>query len=370
MVGLIVILPALIFLTLQLGLEAPQTSVPEEDPLAISEEMKEFLEERIPTRAPRGKHLLMDLVSLVFAEGDLGFAYVSQTKTASETFRDRSGNCLSFTNMFISMARHLGFDAKLREVEIAPTWSKRGRLITFNRHVNVAVSLGGTPYVVDLFPRVDRIEIGGRIVSDDRGVAHFYNNKGADNLENGNFELARAFFEKALDVDPEATFVWANLGVAQGLLGEMEDAEESYLRAITLDQRNMIAMTNLAKLYRRLGENERASQYEEKVEGFQKINPYYHYSLGQEAYESRQFEEAVQHYEAALKRKSKEHHFHFALAKVHTQLGNTDEAIKHLKKAHEYAPSGAGRNRYGEKLEILTARQSGRHGAEAVSAVH
>jgi Flp pilus assembly protein TadD len=333
--------------------------------------MKGFLDERMPTRVPRGKHLLQTLVSLVFAEGDLGFSYVSQTKTASETFRDRSGNCLSFTNMFISMARYLGFNARLREVEIAPTWSKRGRLITFNRHVNVAVPIGGVPYVVDLFPRVDRIEIGGRIVSDDRGVAHFYNNKGADNLALGNFSLALAYFEKALEIDPKAAFVWANLGVAQGLQGEVEAAERSYLTAIDLEQKNMIAIANLAKLYERLGREELAAKYSERVEDFQETNPYYHYSLGQEAYESKQFEEAIRHYEKALKRKSKEHHFHFALAKAYTHLGKTEEAIEHLKKAHEYAPSGAGRNRYGEKLEILmaTGRSSG-HETEAVSAIH
>ena len=366
-----VILPAVFFLTLSLSLEAPQTGVPEEDPLAISEEMKDFLSERIPARAPRGKHLLLDLVSLVFSEGDLGFAYVSQTKTAAETFRDRSGNCLSFTNMFIAMARHLGFDARLREVEIAPTWSKRGRLITFNRHVNVAISLGGSPYVVDLFPRVDRIEIGGRIVSDERGLAHFYNNKGADNLAAGNLELALAYFEKALEVDPKATFVWANFGVAQGLVGKPEEAEKAYLQALDLDQKNMIAMGNLAKLYKRTGKQAQAARYDDKVDNFQKKNPYYHYSLGEEAYEARQFEEAVRHYETALKRKSKEHNFHFALAKTHTQLGNTEEAIDHLRKAHEYAPSGPGRSRYGEKLEILTAaRRTGQDGTEAVSAVH
>jgi len=362
---------AAFLLALQLCSEMQFQSLPDEDPLALNEEMRHFLDEKITIRSGDSLHLLNTLVSLVFDQEAVNFSYVSETKTSIETFTEGCGNCLSFTNMFVSMARYLGLDVRFREVEIAPTWSKRGRLITFNRHVNVAVLIHGSYYVVDLFPRVDRIEIGGRIVSDERGLAHYFNNKGADFLSEGNSRLARAYFCKALKIDPEAAFVWANLGVAQGLLGNWKEAEKAYLKAIDLKEDHMIAMSNLAKLYERLGQKEAAAYYGSRVEGFQKKNPYYHFSMGEEAYASRRFEDAVEHYEEALKRNSKEHHFHFALAKTYTLLGNLSEAIKHLKKAHEYAPQGPGKDRYSQKLQILASRPGdGKIRSEALSTVH
>lgn len=347
---------ALFYLALQLCPVSDIPSAPDEDPLGVSQEMVQFLEENIANRSINQMNLLDNLVSLVFDEGAVNFTYVTETKSASETFSEGRGNCLSFTNMFVAMARHLGLEVRFREVEIAPTWSKRGRLVTFNQHINVAIIIGGSHYVVDLFPRVDRIEIGGRIVPDERGIAHYYNNKGADFLADGKSHEARAYFCKALEIDPQAPFVWANLGVVQGLLGNWEEAERCYLQAIELQEDQMIAMGNLVKLYRRQGKNEKAEAYDEKVEGFQKKNPYYHFSLGEEAFESRRIEEAVGHYKEALKRNSKEHRFHFALAKAYTVLGNISTAIEHLQKAHEYAPSGPGKDRYSQKLEILLSR--------------
>ena len=132
----------------------------------------------------------------------------------------------------------------------------------------------------------------------------------------------------------------------------------------------MIAMGNLAKLFDRRGQGEAAAHYWDQVEGFQKKNPYYHYSLGEEAYESKRFEDAVKHYQEALKRNSKEHHFHFALAKTYTLMGKVSEAVKHLEKAHELAPYGSGKNRYSQKLEILASRpKQGRIRSDTLSTV-
>jgi tetratricopeptide (TPR) repeat protein len=361
---------ACLILALQLCPAVDSIDLPDEDPLAVNQEMKSFLDEKITVRSTSSMNLLNSLVSLVFDGNAVNFSYVSETKTAIETFSEGHGNCLSFTGMFVAMARELGLDVRFREVEIAPTWSKRGRLVTYNQHINVAVILSGASYVVDLFPRVDRIEIGGRIVSDERGIAHYYNNRGADFLAEGDSRRALAYFCKALQIDPEAAFVWANLGVSQGLLGDWTEAERSYLKALDLQKDQMIAMSNLAKLYHRQGRVEEAAQYTEKVEQFQKKNPYYHFSLGEQAYESKQFNEAIRHYKNALKRNSGEHNFHFALAKTYSLLGNLSEAVHHLKKAHKYAPQGPGKDRYSQKLEILASKpRDGKIHSDALSTV-
>jgi hypothetical protein len=66
------------------------------DPLAISEEMKYFLQNRLDPRL-KGLQRLESLVGLLLDQNELGFEHSNETKTAAQTFRDRNGNCLSFT---------------------------------------------------------------------------------------------------------------------------------------------------------------------------------------------------------------------------------------------------------------------------------
>ena len=120
-----------IILALWLSLAGEAAILPEEDPLQVSEEMKQFLDSKI-SRSGDSMVRLQDLVQQVFRENALGFSYEPHTRTAAETFRQRGGNCVSFTFLFIAMARYLGLDARFREVEIIPIWGKVGDLVSIS----------------------------------------------------------------------------------------------------------------------------------------------------------------------------------------------------------------------------------------------
>ena len=60
------------------------------------------------------------------------------TLTASEAFHTRRGNCLTFSNMFVAMARYAGLNAWYREVEIDPEWNSREDTLLVSLHVNAA----------------------------------------------------------------------------------------------------------------------------------------------------------------------------------------------------------------------------------------
>lgn len=322
------------------------------DPLHVSPEMATFFDTAVDRRSTPLRRV-EGLLSVIFDEEGLNFTYNSQTRTAEEVFHLRSGNCLSFTNLVIAAGRHLGLDVRFREVQVAPSWSRHGRLVVYNQHVNAVVLAGADVYVVDLLPQVNRIELGGMAVSDDRGLAHFYNNVGADLFAAGSVVAAIQSFRRALDSDRTAAFAWTNLGVALVAVGELEEAEEAYEEALRWDRNNMVTLTNLAELYEKAGRQREAEKMRAKVEDFRKRNPYYHYSLGLAAFNSGLFEQSITHFRSALKRKGKEPNFHHALARAYVQAGRLAEAIKELEKAAKFAPTEAGRQRYSEKLELL-----------------
>jgi Flp pilus assembly protein TadD len=345
-----------LLLTFWLSMSGNLPVPPDDDPLKVNEEMKRFLEANID-RGTNSLEQLRTLVRVVFQENALNFTYVPETRTASETFTKRGGNCVSFTILFIAMARHLGLDARFREVDIVPTWSRIGNLVSMSGHANAVVFIGGQTYLVDLFPRVERIEIVGRVVSDGRALAHFYNNRGVDHLAGGRYEAAKAYFRKALDSDPTMSSVWGNLGAAQTWNGEFVEAEKSYQMALKLDSRDLLVMSNLATLYERMGRNREAKNLQVKVQKFKQKNPYYHFDLGLQAYQSGQYREAIEHLKAALKLKPVEHNFHMTIAKAYVQLGEMDKAADSLKLAAKYAPDELSKHRYNEKLSLLASMQ-------------
>jgi tetratricopeptide (TPR) repeat protein len=348
---------ATLLLSFCLGFAADEPVQQAENPLAINDEIREFLATKMDHNGDSLAQL-QSLVRMVFQENALNFNYVPETRTAIETFDKRGGNCISFTFLLIAMARQLGMDARFREVDIVPTWSKVGNIVSMIGHANAAVFIGGEGYVVDLFPRVDRIQIGGRVVSDNRAFAHFFSNQGVAQLGSDHPQQAIAYFKKALDSDPTAAFVWTNLGVAQAFMGSLAEAEKSYLKALQLDPSEAVAMSNLSSLYENTGRKAEAKRFAAKVQRFKQKNPYYHFSLGLQAYASGDYRESIDHYKTALKLKSAEHNFYLALARSYIQLGQMDKASDSLRLALKNAPDNTARSRYSEKLALLAAQRA------------
>jgi len=322
------------------------------NPLDISPEIRSYLDNKVHRNdAPMLR--LQELVSTVFQDRDLNFTYSLETRNAIETFSARNGNCLSFTILFIAMARHVGLDARFREVEIAPTWSKNGQFVNLNLHVNAGVFIDGLAYAIDVFPVINRIEIGARPVPDERGLAHYYNNLGANELGKGNLDGAELWLRKALEVDPTTVGVWINLGAAQSQARQLKEAEKCYRKALELEPGNQAAMGNLAGLYELTGRSQEAKRLQAKIKQFREKNPYHHFNLGQQAYADGRYEESLVHYKKALKLKAREHNFHFAMARSFSQLGKVLEAENSLQLAVKYAADPANKARYAEKLELL-----------------
>ena len=120
-----------------------------QDMLEVTSDMAAFLDRWVDdtlTEQSRLKSLLRSIID----EDRFELVYDDKTRTASETFRDRRGNCLSFTNMFVAMARYLELDASFQEVDIPPDWSTAGHALLLSEHVNVFIDLSQyTDRVVD-----------------------------------------------------------------------------------------------------------------------------------------------------------------------------------------------------------------------------
>ena len=144
------------------------------DILEMTPEMIEFVDKYMEGSTNRYRRM-QRLVYAIIGDGNFNLVYDDRTRTASETFRDARGNCLSFTNLFIAMARYLEIHAEYQEVDVPPDWSLAGESFFFSQHVNVLVDLGvGIQRVVDFNIYDFQTTYDRRTISDTRGRAHYF----------------------------------------------------------------------------------------------------------------------------------------------------------------------------------------------------
>ena len=333
---------------------APRVSV--DSILAISPEMQAFLETWVNQQI-RDAHRLDQLVDALISSGAFRLSYDDRTRTAAETFAEQQGNCLSFSIMFIAMARQVGLDARFQEVEVPPDWALREDLFVLNRHVNVLIDLGvDGSQVVDFNIDDFKMTYDRREISDRRALAHYANNMGVEAMEEGNHRLALAYFRGALShTSHRFSPAWNNLGSLYLRTGHPTFAEAAFLHALAADQDDPVAMSNLVRFYDSSGDHERASTYRSRVHAHRMHNPYYRYRLAVEAFEADEPDDAIGHLRYALRRKPYEDRFMFLLGASLLQAGNERKARRWMDRAREMAATKTDRNRYSSKIEALLA---------------
>ncbi len=327
----------------------------EPDILALSPEMGRFLARRIKPGLVRTLRL-QALLDVIFGAEGLRISYGnSRTRTAIETFEERSGNCLSFTLMFVAMARHLGLRAYFREVDEVTSWDQRGDVVITERHMFAEVEADNGVVQVDFLPSGSKVYRSTRRVDTARVYAHYYSNLGVESLTAGRAAASIGLFERALDHDPRFSPALVNLGVAFRHTGRPERAEASLRRALEIDPGELAAASNLAALYLAQGRRQEAAPLLERVEGHLRRNPFHHFRQAMQAGRDERWEAAVEHVREAIRRFPREALFHVELAQFQLRLGRQPQARSSLERALRLAEGELERQRIRSLLSELDA---------------
>lgn len=347
------------------GVEAASLATPSNDSIptvdeifAVDDEMRRFLTENVPrTKSPQDR--VDALLDALMRPKGVGIEYDNRsraTRTAKETFYARSGNCISFTNLFVALVRELGFHAFFSEVDEVLDQEQRGEIILNNKHMFATVEVENGHYEVD-FGRPAGSYRFVRRISDRRAAAHFYNNRGAEKLVEADAEGALAYLAKAVELEPKLAAAWINKGVAHRRREEVASAEEAYQKALALDGSELAASLNLGYLYREMGRTDAADALFRRVESYRNRSPYYHYSLGTQAVQEGNLDEAVRRFKQAIRREPREAELFFALGDAYYRMGEMDEALESMQRALRLAGSEEKREHYARVVETLEGLQ-------------
>jgi Flp pilus assembly protein TadD len=332
--------------------EAPR-SAGDGEVLAVSPAMQDFLRAHVSRKADRATRL-RQLVDAIVSDKSFGLRYDEKTRTAAETFDEKRGNCLSFSNLFVAMARQVSLPVDFQEVDTPPDWSLRDGAFVLNRHINVVVDLGrqGTQ-MVDFNMADFRTNYNRRPITDSRALAHHHNNLGVERMQAGDVAAALGNFRAAIERDPGFSPPWTNLGILYARRGYLDHALGAYLEALRSDGGDLVAMSNLANLYERRGDRERAALYRDRVSSHRAHNPYYRFQLAQAAFQGGDYDTAIGHLNYAVGRERNEDRFCYLLALSHAKKGNARAARRWLSRAQEVAATDVLKRRYASKRDNL-----------------
>jgi tetratricopeptide (TPR) repeat protein len=350
------------------GAPFTERAIAPEAVFAIDDDIRAFVHELV-SGANSAEWKTRLLLEGMHEHGLFSMEYTANvTRTVRETFRERQGNCLSFTMLFVALAREAGVRTTYQMVDVPPQWSRDEDFIILSSHINVVVKDG---FELDAVVDFNREEVSQafrtREVTDRYVLALFYTNSGAEALIKQDVATSFAYFAAAIDTYPKLAGPWLNLGVLYSRAGLLQHAESAYLHALEAQPRNQSALTNLANVYRRMGNTAAEEEYRERARHHRELNPYYHYSLARAAYDEGRLEDTLELLRRAIRLKRDDHHFYFLQGQAHLELGRRSQAANSFIRARDSAPRAELQAQYSAQLAALAGDAKARRERPASS---
>lgn len=299
---------------------------------------------------------LIDLMS-ISPEGLRLEYHDDATQTVEQAYLNRRVNCLTYTLVFLALAREAGLDAYPQEIDETLSWQQRGDIVYRSNHVNAAVRLGAQRYVVDVGSSFVIGRHPAHAISEQRLLAQYYNNRAAQLMFLDDLPAALAHADIAIELDPTYPNTWSNTGVLRLHSGDLAGAEQAYATALSLAPEHSGALFNLAALYKRIGDQEREAQFQRRLDKVQSKDPFHQFLLAVQFERQGSYAQAVKRYQRAIRLYGDEHRLYQGLARAYAQMGDSRRARRALQRALALVSGKdeAARAQYQTMLEGLRA---------------
>jgi len=274
------------------------------------------------------------LYEFMVGEEGLGLRYKEQpTYGIAESYAHREVNCLSFTMMFIALARAAGMNAYAQASDDALAIRVLDDALYRARHVKAGVDIGGLQYTVDVGWRSVVAESRPRRISDTELVALLHSNNAVERLLQGDKETATTEVGRMLALDTSNPTIWNNAGVVHWRSGRAEAAEQAYLKALSLEKEHLGALANLVVLHRALGDDRQAEAYGARLKRAQASDPFSQFLLAREFTENGAYDQALAHYRRAIRLLPNEPTFHRGMGETYQRMGKAAAAQRAFDRA-------------------------------------
>ena len=345
---------------------APTERIDTDDVLKLSDAMRRYLlvdiADQIRTKGPQA-----GLVDALYRRAQLKLEYdAASTKTASEAFDARAGNCLSLVIMTAALAHELKLSVRYQSAYMEEAWSRSGNLLFASGHVNITLGrrmldAGSmrdlSPWTIDFLPADEIRTLRVRDIDEKTVLAMYANNRAAEALARGRLDDAYAWTAEALRKDPSFMNSYNTLGVIYLRHQNLALAERAFGYVLEREPKNTRALANLAETYARQDRVADADAMRARLAAIEAVPPFHFFNLGLDAARQSDWRTAREFFAREVARADYNHEFHFWLGLADWQLGDVKQASKHLQLAMDNSTTRGQHDLYAAKLAWLQSRQ-------------
>lgn len=291
-----------------------------------------------------------EILDFVFDE--FGLRYVgAPTRNAVETFDSHEGNCLSFVNLFIGLARDIGLHPFYVEVEDYQRWSFEEGAVLSRGHIVAGMLLDGRLSTFDFLPYRPKAYRDLEPIDDLTAAAHYYNNLGAEALLRGEDGKAEDHLLLAHALAPDFAKAINNLGIVYLRRGETGRAVALLREGLEEHPEDVPLLTNLARALTRGGHSEEATAILDRLERIRQLSPSYYLFRAMEELAADDPRAALRQLREAQRLDPDLPALHLALAKVYLAMGDAEEGRRQLRRTLELDPADEEARRLSEELQ-------------------
>ena len=349
---------------------------PSIDPLSIDSQMHDFVVpdiNKVKSRRFRVHALMNKLAEHGYYKNyyDAGL-----TLSARQAFTQKRGNCLSYTHMFIALAREAGLDARYELVEAPPLYSVTDGILEHQVHIRSrvlwpnAIDRSDTNYVwpthgiartlaaprinLERYISVDFNERNirgyeGQIVSDDFALSLHFANNAVEYWKNHDETEAFIHIVESIRLAPRYANHWSNLATFYARRGLSDEALLINRYALSLDPHHVIALAGVVQNAAR-GEMSRAKS---RLQRLRNNNAHYQFALAQRSNFHQDLTGALRYVERSIALKKRNHEFLAFKADILMSLHRYSEGRQSLKRAIAYAKDEQKRREYESRLSEI-----------------
>lgn len=173
-------------------------------------------------------------------------------------------------------------------------------------------------------------------------------------LQAGNNHAGFRYLRAGIELEPTNSDLWINLAAFYATHEAPQQAQAAYLKALQLEPRSRAVHSGLARAYERLQQPQLAQHHLRLARRYQAKNPYYHFSIAQQALHKANYPRALEAINQALGLSATDGSFHYLKAITLQRLGDTTGAQQSLSKAQRFGADPHLQQRYPLDLDIST----------------
>ena len=329
-----------------------------DDPALLDDSLFAPPTERIDAAAVRAKGRQLGLFDALYTRGAPWLDYdATLTRTASEAYAARSGNCLSLVLMTAAFARKLGLAVRYQTIDVWKTWSRDESLLYLNSHVNIVLqmpeSLHATDMVIDFMPATAIQLRRTRVLGEATIVSMYMNNRAVELLAQKETDRAYWWARAAMRQDPRSLDAVNTLAVIYNARGRPAQSEHALRWLLAQEPDNLLALDNLVIALRGQGREAEAAVVARQLADLRPVPPFYYYDRGQAALKEGEFQAAKKLFLKEMRRDAHYDKLHASLALAHYGLGELDKARARMAVAIDNSTTAADRALYSKMLDRL-----------------